>query len=138
MTGTNKSIGGGGFHHVAIRVKDFEKSVDFYHSVLGMPLRARWGEDVSRGALLDTGDGNFVEIFAGGSGEKPQGGWFHIALRCGNVDKVIEQLRSAGVAVTMEPRDVPLPVPPGQPAIRIAFFEGPDGESIELFQGEVA
>lgn len=138
MPGTNQSISGGGFHHVAIKVADFEKSVAFYRDQLGMPVKAQWGEGNGRGALLDTGDGNYVEIFAGGSGEKPAAGWFHIALRCNDVDGVIARLRAAGVPITMEPRNAPLPVPAGRPPIRIAFFNGPDGESIELFSGDVA
>jgi glyoxylase I family protein len=35
MTGTNSVLGGGGFHHVAVRVADFDGAVHFYSEVLG-------------------------------------------------------------------------------------------------------
>ncbi|WP_040952037.1 VOC family protein [Gorillibacterium massiliense] len=135
MAGTNKIIkGGGGFHHVAIKAVDFEKTVAFYTELLGFETRLTWGEGDGRGALLDTGDGNYLEVFAGGEkGLKPAGGFYHIALRTDDVDGLIERVRATGAEITVEPKDVVIqsavPVP-----IRIAFFNGPDGESIELFQ----
>jgi len=129
--GNNRVIGGGGFHHVAIRVHDFDASVKFYTEVLGFTERVRWGEGNGRGILLDTGDGNYLEIFAGGApGPKPEGAFLHLALRTDNVDKAIEVARAAGMEVTVEPKDVSLGTVPA----RIAFFRGPDGEIIELFQ----
>ncbi|AGA59603.1 MAG: VOC family protein [Thermobacillus sp.] len=129
--GNNRVIGGGGFHHVAIRVHDFDASVKFYTEVLGFTERVRWGEGNGRGILLDTGDGNYLEIFAGGApGPKPEGAFLHLALRTDNVDKAIEVARAAGMEVTVEPKDVSLGTVPA----RIAFFKGPDGEIIELFQ----
>jgi len=129
--GNNRMIGGGGFHHVAIRVHDFDASVKFYTEVLGFTERVRWGEGNGRGILLDTGDGNYLEIFAGGApGPKPEGAFLHLALRTDNVDKAIEVARAAGMEVTVEPKDVSLGTVPA----RIAFFKGPDGEIIELFQ----
>ena len=129
--GNNGKIGGGGFHHVAIRVFDFEASVRFYTEVLGFAERVRWGEGNGRGILLDTGDGNYLEIFAGGApGAKPEGAFLHVALRSDDVDAAIEVARAAGMEVTLEPKDVSL----GEVPARIAFFKGPDGEIIELFQ----
>jgi glyoxylase I family protein len=128
--GNNRVIGSG-FHHVAIRVHDFDASVKFYTEVLGFTERVRWGEGNGRGILLDTGDGNYLEIFAGGApGPKPEGAFLHLALRTDNVDKAIEVARAAGMEVTVEPKDVSLGTVPA----RIAFFKGPDGEIIELFQ----
>jgi Lactoylglutathione lyase and related lyases len=129
--GSNRVIGGGGFHHVAIRVHDFDASVKFYTEVLGFTERVRWGEGNGRGILLDTGDGNYLEIFAGGApGPKPEGAFLHLALRTDNVDAAVEVARAAGMEVTVEPKDVSLGTVPA----RIAFFKGPDGEIIELFQ----
>jgi len=66
MPGYNGIISGGGFHHVAIRVADFDKSVGFYTNGLGFKKHISWGEGDDRKIMLDTGDGNFLEIYAGG------------------------------------------------------------------------
>lgn len=136
MRGNNAVLGGGGIHHVAIRAGDFDASVRFYKELLGFKEAASWGSGDNRAIMLDTGDGNCLEIFAGGSREqKPEGAFLHIALRTGNCDTIIEGVRSAGLQITVEPKDVVLESSPPLPA-RIAFFKGPDGEVIELFQTE--
>ncbi len=44
MNGKNTTFGGGGFHHRATRVSDFDASVQFYTRVLGFAEKVRWGE----------------------------------------------------------------------------------------------
>ena len=86
--------------------------------------------------MLDTGDGNYIELFAGGSKEpKPEGVILHFALRTDNCDAALERARAAGMQVTMEPKDVEIPSTPPTP-VRIAFCKGPDGEVIEFFQND--
>ena len=63
--------------------------------------------------------------------------WFHIALRSRDCDALLAGIRAAGTPVTMEPNDIRIPSTPPLPA-RIAFFTGPDGESIEIFGGQKA
>lgn len=123
-----------GFHHVAIRVADFDRSLDFYTTVLGFRLARAWGESEKRGALLDAGAGNYLEVFAGGTPDsKPEGHWFHLALRSNDCTGLVARVRAAGCIVTVDPKDICIPSEPPLPA-RIAFFNGPDGESIEVFQ----
>ena len=136
MTGHNGVIGGGGFHHIAMRVHNFDASIKFYTEGLGFEPRVTWGEDDKRAAMLDTGDGNYLEIFAGGSDEpRSEGTVLHFALRTTDCDKAIEAARAAGAEVTVEPKDVDIRSSPVLPA-RIAFCKGPDGEVIEFFQNE--
>lgn len=136
MTGTNQTLGGGGFHHVSMKVRDIEASIRFYTEALGFVHKLTWGQGAKRTVLLDTGDGNYFEI-SGGRTENasPAGHFAHIALRATDCDAVIEKVRAAGAEVTVEPKDVSLPSDPPTP-IRIAFFKGPDGELIELFDNE--
>ena len=48
-------IKGMGFHHMALYVSDFDKSLAFYQK-LGMKVYTAWGQGSERIALLDTGD----------------------------------------------------------------------------------
>ena len=138
MSGKNETIGGGGFHHVAIRAQDFDASVRFYTKALGFREKIAWGEGAKRAIMLDAGDGNYMEIFAGGSDSpKPEGAILHFALRTSDCDAAIARARAAGATVTVEPKDVDIPSTPGPTPVRIAFCKGPDGEIIEFFQNEL-
>jgi len=145
--GHNTTIGGGGFHHIAIRAYDFDATVKFYKEGLGCTHRFGWGKDErdsggkdTRAAMLDCGDGNYIEVFAGREGkpsdELPEGGILHYALRTNDTAAALERARKAGATVTMETKtvipdnsDTPIP-------FTIAFVRGLDGEIIEFFHTE--
>jgi catechol 2,3-dioxygenase-like lactoylglutathione lyase family enzyme len=139
MAGNNKAIGGGGFHHVAIKVANFDESVMFYTRVLGFTEFIRWGEGDNRAILLDCGDGNFFEVFAGGQpvpADAKVGGAgpiIHVALRSDDVDGAVARARAGGAEITLEPKDVTIPSNPPTP-VRIAFCRAPGGEVIEFFK----
>jgi glyoxylase I family protein len=136
--GTNATIGGGGFHHVAVRVPDFDAAMRFYKDVLGFTERVAWGEGEKRAVMLDVGDGNYLEVFAGGTAAAPKDGpILHIALRSDDVDGACERARAAGAEVTVEPKDVTIPSRPQPLPARIAFFRGPAGEVFELFSNQL-
>lgn len=134
MSDENRVIPGCGFHHVSIKVRDLGKSIKFYREGLGFVERFSWGQAPRRTVLLDTGDGNYFEISQGDQGQVGVEGFFrHVALRTDDCEAALESARAAGAEVTVETREVTLPTePPMQ--LRIAFFKGPDGELIELFQ----
>lgn len=145
--GNNMALCGGGFHHVAVRAWDFEGALKFYLEGLGFRRVYGWGKDErpsggrdSRAVLLDTGDGNYFEVFAGGApppeGGHPEGALLHVALRTDNCDAALERARSAGAVVTMEPRTLEIEGDTPQ-TFRIAFCKGPCGETLEFFQNEV-
>ncbi|MCX5658204.1 MAG: VOC family protein [Planctomycetota bacterium] len=137
--GHNKTIGGGGFHHIAIRARDFDRSVAFYTTALGFTPKITWGDKPGRAIMLDTGDGNYLEIF-----ERPsqapateESALLHFALRTSDCDAALERARAAGCPVTMESKSLDIQSKPGPTPVRIAFFKGPDGEVVELFQNEL-
>ena len=135
MAGNNRAVGGGGFHHVAIRVGDFDRAVSFYVNALGMTQHKAWGKGDSRAVMLDTGDGSCLELFAGGTdGPKEGGAILHVALRSSDVDQAIARAAAGGAEVTVEPKDVDIPTLPRPYPVRIAFCRAPDGTILEFFQ----
>jgi len=136
MSGINSKIKGCGFHHVSMSVKDLDKSRKFYSEGLGFIERFSWGKEPKRTILMDTGDGNYFEISQGDPNRSYVEGIFrHLALRVDDCKDALERARNAGAEVTVEARDVTLSSDPPL-KIRIAFFKGPDGELIELFEDD--
>ena len=129
-----------GFHHAALRVRDFDATLRLYQDGFGFVHRFGWGAGDSRAAMLDTGDGNYLEVFAGSKrplGEDaPEGALLHLALRTPDVDAAYARAIAAGARPQSTPQDVVLdgdsPVP-----VRLAFVVGLDGEVIEFFQNDV-
>jgi len=133
--GNNLKLGSGGLHHIAVEASDFDGSLRFYTEGLGFRNVLTFPEQSQTVAMLDTGDGTYIEFFSGGSGERPRGSLLHFAVRTDDCEAATERARAAGGTVTTEPTDVVLegdqPVP-----VRYSFCEGPDGEQIELFQAD--
>ena len=123
-----------GIHHVALKAcgKDaFDKTIEFYHDLLGLPIVRTWGDGGESAAMLGCGDSLF-EIFANGDERFYEGALRHIALDVDNIDECVERVRKAGYEITMEPTDICIPSEPPYPA-RIAFCVGAVGETVEFF-----
>ena len=124
-----------GFHHTALRSADFDASVRFYTEVLGLKVRITWGEGADRAAMIDAGDGNYVEVFAREAVfPRVEGTILHFALRTDDCSGMLEKVRHSGALVTIEPKSVTIESQLGPVLVKIAFFKGPDGEVIELFE----
>ena len=132
----NKLIGDGGLHHVALRVRDFEKSIAFYTNVLGCVEKVRWNETPKRIVLLDTGNGSYIELFESGQNSpKPDDAFWHIALRVADADAAFKRCRDAGCESYVEPKSLENLGGKGI-TVRLSFVKGPDGELIEFFQSD--
>ena len=134
----NEIIKGMGFHHIALKCKDFDKSIKFYES-LGCVIKAAWSWDEgrSRAAMVDIGDGGCIELFSGGINEKTEipemrGEWMHLAFACEDTDAAFNTAIAAGASERNAPYDTEIASVPPIP-VRIAFVSGPDGEVIEFF-----
>ena len=129
-----------GFHHVCIKTRDWERTMRFYRDVLGCTEKIAWRAAPERAVMLDTGGGNYVEVFEDlAYHPAPDGSIAHFALRTSKLDEVAERVRAFGAKITMEPKDVTIattngagPVP-----VRIFFCTGPNGEVIEFFQNSL-
>jgi len=127
-----------GFHHVAIHSVNFDASFRFYTGVLGLAVKITWGDSPERGVMYDMGDGNYVEVF---EREEPtylgEAAILHFALRTDDCVGLLERVRASGAEITVEPKDVTIDSNEGPIPIKIAFFKGPDGELIELFENSI-
>ncbi len=137
----NHVIANAGFHHIALRASDFEKSFEFYTKGLGFTSCLEWGEGDGRGAMLDMGDGAILELFAGGTGRndepaenKKAGRFFHLAITTDNTDAAYEAALAAGAVADRPPCDINIKGKEKELPARIAFVFGPDGEWLEFFQ----
>jgi glyoxylase I family protein len=123
-----------GVHHIALKacgVADYEKTIHFYHDILGMPIARTWGTPENPCCMIDTGAG-LLEIFANGTEYPEQGPLRHLAFEVEDTDVCIEAVRAAGYTVTIEPKDIVIASEPPYPA-RIGFCIGPVGEEVEFF-----
>lgn len=144
MAHINPVLNNGGIHHVALRTPNFDRSVGFYTQTLGASPKMQWlMEGGTRAVMLDIGDGNYVEVFERAEDDpasSDEARLLHFCLRCDNLDQVVERVREAGMTITVEPRDVPIEnqaeAGPAAITLRLAFFKGPDGETVELMQCE--
>lgn len=131
----NEKIKGLGFHHIGLKVGNFEKSIDFYVNGLGMKKYASWGDGDGRIQMLQIGDGGILELFAGGGDHLSAAGkWIHFAMKVDDVDAAYSAALAAGAESLIEPKIVPLDSQPEKLTIKIAFVKGFDGEELEFFK----
>lgn len=123
-----------GYHHVAIRTRDFDKSLAFYRQVLGSEIHRLWGEGNHRGVLLTLGNGNLLELLASDAPlAGPDDVLIHFALATDDVAGMVERAVAAGAEVTSAFRTLDLPAQPAPFRGNNAFVKGPDGELVEFF-----
>jgi lactoylglutathione lyase len=118
--------------HVAIRVKDIDRSLDFYVNKMGFEEMFRLDKD---GALwivyLRVTDDQYVELFPGGEGDRSPAteavGYNHVCFTVDDIDAVIARLESRGVQLS-RPKKVAVD------RNAQAWVEDPDGNRVELMQ----
>ena len=121
------------FTYTGVRVRDIDKSIDFYTRLLGMRLIGRWRirETGGENAALKSPDtpvalelnwypdaSQFFEPPARGTELD------HLNFDCEDVDAEVERLRKEGVGVVIEPFD--------EGDTRLAYVEDPDGIAVQL------
>jgi len=133
----NNIVKGMGYHHIALRCKDIEKSIKFYEA-LGCVKVAEWQGKAGKIAMVDLGDGGRIELFGGGVEDKVEsatqsGEWFHFALKADDPDMAYNTAIAAGATPKLVPYDTTLMSEPPM-NVRLAFVYGPSGEVIEFFK----
>jgi lactoylglutathione lyase len=118
--------------HVAIRVQDVSRTLDFYVGRLGMREMMRLDRDGRLWLLyLRITDTQFLEVFPEGIGgraaEREAVGYNHICLKVADIDVALRELAAADVPLSREKQM-------GADGNWQAWIEDPDGHRIELMQ----
>jgi len=127
------SLGRARLLHTMFRVKDLDKSIDFYTRHLGMKLLRRRDDAggkftlafVGYGEESDTGVIELTYNWDREEGYELGTAYGHIAIGVPNVTVVCEALAGEGVKIPVPPKKSPS-------GNTLAFVEDPDGYRIEL------
>ncbi|MFK2825944.1 VOC family protein [Bacillus sp. B190/17] len=119
--------------HVGIMVRDLEKSISFYTDIIGFRLLGRLDHPNGQVKIAfigtDDSSGTQIELLEGYNDSLPvEGKVHHLALKVEGIEREINRLKEAGVRLI--DREITT-LPNGS---RYFFFEGPDGEWLELFE----
>jgi lactoylglutathione lyase len=119
--------------HVGVMTRDIAASIAFYRDVIGMELKGTLDHTNGEIKLAFLGfpgaDETELELIQGYNGELPtEGKVHHIAFTVDTLEPEVERLKSLGVK-TIDEEITTLPN-----GSRYYFFQGPDGEWIELFE----
>lgn len=122
-----------GVGHVAIKVTDLDRSLDFYVNKLGFPEMLRLFKDDGSPWLvyLRITDDQYLEVFPGAINDRAPGwdanGMNHMCLTVDDIDAVLAQVAAAGLELL-------LPLKTALDGNRQAWLEDPDGNRIELME----
>ena len=125
-----KSVAGIG--HVAIRVKDVDRTLAFYGEKLGFKEMFRLEREGKLWIIyLRITDTQFLEVFPDAIGdrapEREANGLNHVCLEVTDIDDAIAELKNVGVKLAREKQL-------GADGNFQAWIEDPDGNRIELMQ----
>jgi len=121
-----------GIGHVAIRVKDVDRTLDFYVGKLGFSEMMRLDRDGRLWLLyLRITDTQFLEVFPEATSDRAPSreanGLNHLCLEVNSIDAAVAELVAAGVPLS-SPKKL------GADGNMQAWIEDPDGNRIELMQ----
>jgi lactoylglutathione lyase len=120
------------WEHIHLRSPDPAATAEWYQDKLGAEVvRTPQPDGSTRIDLNLTGQKIFIAKAdpgtTGPSPRTPYMGLDHFGLTVENIDVAVAELKSKGVAFTMEPKTI-------RPGVRIAFLTAPQNVSIELIQ----
>ncbi|WP_442579842.1 VOC family protein [Mesorhizobium sp. ASY16-5R] len=118
--------------HVAIRVKDVERTLDFYINKLGFAEMLRLERDGELWLIyLRITDDQYLEVFPDGEGERAAEreavGFNHMCLSVPDIERTVRELDAARVEM-IRPKVL------GADGNWQIWIEDPDGHRIELMQ----
>ncbi len=123
-----------GLGHVAFRITDLDKALDFYCKTLGFREAFRLdreGEPSPWIVYIQVAPNQFIELFPGAQGENPPRGrsvgYNHFCLVVDDIHATLRELAQRGLTITGEPQQ-------GVDHNWQYWINDPDGNAIELMQ----
>lgn len=123
-----------GIGHLAFRITDLEKSLNFYCKVLGFREAFRLereGEPSPWIVYIQIAPNQFIELFPGAQGENPPRGrsvgYNHFCLVVDDMQATLRELEGRGLALAGSPQQ-------GLDQNWQYWITDPDGNAIELMQ----
>ncbi len=122
-----------GLGHVAIKVTDLDRSLEYYSNKLEFPEMLRlYKEDGTVWLVcLRITDDQYLELFPGAENDRAPGpdanGTNHVCWTIDDLDATVARMKSKGIELLSE-------IKPGLDGNRQAWLEDPDGNRIELME----
>lgn len=125
------------FHHVAIHVSDYDRSLEFYYA-LGLKLYTEWSTEDGRHCFLAIDGKPCLELHETKGAKLVESRLRHFCFHVDDVDEVYAKALAHGAKPKVEPHDHPLDSHPIKLSkARVSHIYGPDGESIEIIHWEL-
>ena len=113
------------FHHISIRITDFEKSLHFYTTLTGLQVVHQFEAGGGHVAYLQNGDGETeVELIAMPQGQTFEGKGMFLCFATDD----LEAAHAVAAAEGMNPSDIRQP----EPTAKYFYVYDPDGVSVQL------
>lgn len=117
--------------HVGLRVRSMEETKTFYKEIFGLEVALEYETPTAKCAFLRAG-GSIIELVEKQETLPPPTEMLHIAFNVEDVHAVVEKLKQHGIKLEKNeyPYSLDKPIPRNEGYM--FFFNGPNGETIEL------
>lgn len=113
------------FHHISLRVSDFEKSLRFYTTLAGLTVAKQFSANGGNVAYLHNAEGETeVELIAMPQGQNFEGKGMFLCFAAED----LEAVHALAVTEGMNPSDIRCP----EPTAKYFYVYDPDGVSVQF------
>ncbi|MRN54722.1 VOC family protein [Paenibacillus monticola] len=110
---------------ITLRVRDLEKSLHFYHSILGLPIERRFVSNGKQIVMLGSAGQPKIELIQGNDQILKLDCGVSVGFEIESLDAAIEHLTSQGIPIERGP------ITPN-PHLRFFYVLDPDGFEVQL------
>lgn len=112
-------------HHLSLRVRDFEKSVQFYTTLTGLAVVKAFSANGGNVAYLQNGEGETqLELIAMPDTQNFEGKGLFLCFATDDLEAAHEKVTAAGMN--------PSPIRNPEPTAKYFYVYDPDGLSVQL------